>query len=361
MGWRPTSASEIYQSRSLAYLMSELSPSLHLRLDYRQYFRRFSTPLKTAHGEWSQREGVLIRLDAPDGSVGYGEAAPVPHFQEPQREPGILAEQAALENLGGVFQVDHINEITLPTLRWALECALSQLADPALPGVRVPVAGLLPAGEAALGALSRQLGTGRRAFKWKIGVGPAKDEIALAHHIAAALPKGVRLRLDANGGLDEEAYAAWRAWIREHRKQVDYLEQPLPVGQEDVIFAQAEDAPVALDESVVGVDQLTEMAARYPRAVFIIKPSLLGSRAEYLRWRAANGLCRVVYSSCFETAIGLKAVWEMAALDWPPLSPAGLDTVSAFENDGLCPLKVGWELTKADWEAGIEERVWDAL
>lgn len=344
--------------------MSLLSPTVTLNLDYKPYQRRFKTPLKTAHGVWSERVGVVLRLESPGGAVGYGEVAPVPGFGEcPTDSGGKMAELSALEAMGGRFRLAELRGVHLPSLRWALECAFSQLADPTLPDVRIPVGGLLPAGEAVMGALPKKLATARRAFKWKIGVLPADQEIALAEEIANRLPKGVRLRLDANGGLDAETYERWLTWCQERRDAIDYLEQPLPVGQEAAMFDQAEatGVPIALDESVTGVERIKETGERYSRAIFIIKPSLLGSRRDYLRWRAANGHRKVVYSSCFETAVGLKAVWELAALDWPPHPPAGLDTVDALEDDGLCPLRIGWELGKADWESGMDEQVWARL
>lgn len=361
MGWGPDSASEKHSTKSH---MSSLSSSLALSLEFRAYQRRFKSPLKTAHGEWSERTGAIVRLEAPNGAVGYGEVAPVPWFGDEPADPGApMRELDALAELGGAFQLSQMEDIALPALRWALECAYSQMMDPALPGVRVPISGLLPAGEAVLAAMPKQFAQARRAYKWKIGVLPAQEEIALAEQIANALPKGVRLRLDANGGLSADDFADWLTWCQERRDSIDYLEQPLPPGEEAEMFARAEPigVPIALDESVTGVERLADVAMHYSQAVLIVKPSLLGSRAAYMRWRAANGHRRVVYSSCFETAVGLKAVWELAALDWPPLSPAGLDTVDLMEDDGLCPIRLSWELTKTDWETGIEERVWQAL
>ena len=51
-----------------------------LRLSTKTYRIPFRMPLRTAHGLWSEREGVLVRLEDGDGWVGYGEAAPVPGF-----------------------------------------------------------------------------------------------------------------------------------------------------------------------------------------------------------------------------------------------------------------------------------------
>jgi o-succinylbenzoate synthase len=52
---------------------------MHL-LEHRIYRRAFQAPVRTAHGSWTQREGILLRLRSQDGTVGFGEVAPIPDF-----------------------------------------------------------------------------------------------------------------------------------------------------------------------------------------------------------------------------------------------------------------------------------------
>ncbi|MEB3176049.1 MAG: o-succinylbenzoate synthase, partial [Synechococcus sp.] len=49
-----------------------------MQLQWRAY--RFALPrtLHTAQGPWQQRCGWLLRLQTPDGQLGWGEAAPLP-------------------------------------------------------------------------------------------------------------------------------------------------------------------------------------------------------------------------------------------------------------------------------------------
>ncbi|MBM3856214.1 MAG: o-succinylbenzoate synthase, partial [Verrucomicrobia bacterium] len=51
-----------------------------IRLQYRRYRLPFHAPVRTAHGVWMQREGLLVRREDERGAVGYGEAAPLPDF-----------------------------------------------------------------------------------------------------------------------------------------------------------------------------------------------------------------------------------------------------------------------------------------
>src|SRR5688572_8625850 len=60
---------------------------MRLRFQYRRYRLPLRVAVRTAHGVMTEREGVLVRLEAVDsagarrdGVAGLGEAAPVPGF-----------------------------------------------------------------------------------------------------------------------------------------------------------------------------------------------------------------------------------------------------------------------------------------
>ena len=54
------------------------------KMDFSFAFRRYSLPfghsVRTSRGPWLRREGLYVRIERPDGSVGFGEAAPLPAF-----------------------------------------------------------------------------------------------------------------------------------------------------------------------------------------------------------------------------------------------------------------------------------------
>ena len=49
-------------------------------LSHRRYRLPFLRTVRTAHGPWTAREGLLVRLEDGAGRVGYGEVAPMPEF-----------------------------------------------------------------------------------------------------------------------------------------------------------------------------------------------------------------------------------------------------------------------------------------
>ena len=53
---------------------------MSFRFEFRPYARRFKEPLQTAIGQWQVREGFVLRMEDDDGTVGFGEVAPVPWF-----------------------------------------------------------------------------------------------------------------------------------------------------------------------------------------------------------------------------------------------------------------------------------------
>ena len=49
-------------------------------LSFRRYRLPFRAPLHTAHGLWTERTGIIVRLSDPEGRSGFGEIAPLTDF-----------------------------------------------------------------------------------------------------------------------------------------------------------------------------------------------------------------------------------------------------------------------------------------
>ena len=120
------------------------------RLQFRRYRLPFRAPLRTAHGRWAEREGLLVQLADAAGVTGYGEAAPIPWFGTETVDEAA----AACRDLGEI--VDDARLDALPArvacLRNALASAQGAFADGAAPVGHqfIGVAALLPAGRPAL-------------------------------------------------------------------------------------------------------------------------------------------------------------------------------------------------------------------
>ncbi len=340
------------------------------RLQFRRYRLPFRAPVRTAHGVWAEREGILVRLESETGAVGFGEAAPLPAFGTETVEE----DEAGLRALGEWTNDDAI--ATLPArlagarhaLAGARESAATVAAD--APGsVVVPardylaVAALLPAGRAVLAAIEPRAEMGFRVFKWKVGVGDIADELALLDDVCGVLPSGSKLRLDANGAWDRRR--AERCLERCVDRPVEFLEQPIAAdarGSADVLMGLAGDfpTPIALDESLVGETDIERWIGSGWPGVFVVKPTLLGDVAGAVE-RLEKAKAAVVFSSALESAVGARAALR-TALAWKGEARAvgfgvwPLFADARFDGPFTAPFVRAEDIARLDAEA-----VWTAL
>jgi O-succinylbenzoate synthase len=315
-------------------------PKLHAEnyyLEFHAYRRKFLRPLVTAHGRWRWREGIIVRLTDAVGRVGYGESAPTTGFSEET----VVEDLAWLQRNHGNLSSRTIASVPsrLTCLRWALSCARA-MAENRLPESKkikpLQVAALLPAGRTALEALSQRAAEGYRVFKWKVGVKSPKTEIALLEKLLTRLPPGGRLRLDANGALTMHEWKIWCDALKALGKAagvIEFFEQPGMFRITNTNWAHSSPIPVALDESVTNSSARQNKFLKNWSGQLVVKPSLWGDVNDFLRWRAHKDL---VYSSVFETSIGLNVLLNLAATDSLAGQRAiGLGTLDAFADDGL--------------------------
>jgi o-succinylbenzoate synthase len=269
-----------------------------------------------------------VGLHREEGSVGWGEVAPIPWFGTETVEAAI----AFLKQLPQVLSESDVFAIpdTLPCCQFGLGSAWEMLHDSQSVAKLDPVdlSALLPAGEAACDVWPMLWQRGHRTFKWKIGVLSLESELQVFGTLADTLPKGAKLRLDANGGLSLLEAQRWLEVCdglrggfsgllgRSDRTppiQVEYLEQPLPPEQFEVIqqLNNAYHTPIALDESVATLGQLIHCHERGWRGVIVVKAVIAGY-PQALRGFLETHPVDAVFSSVFETEVGRDAALALA-------------------------------------------------
>jgi O-succinylbenzoate synthase len=290
----------------------------------------FRAVVRTAHGPWGEREGLIVRLEDETGAIGFGEAAPIPSFgtetvDEDEAGCRAIGEWTESEILAAVPE-------RLACLRNAL--AAAKPGQPAMAATKeyLPLAALLPAGRAALTQIAPRAEVGFRIFKWKVGVGDAADEMALLDDVCAALPPGGKLRLDANGAWDRRQASRWLERCAD--RPVEFVEQPCFAGasafaksladrspgdvrrEMDLLLGLAADypTPLALDESLVHDGDVARWIGAGWRGIFVIKPALLGDVSSAVA-KLEKAKAAVVFSSALETPVGMRAALR-AAFDW---------------------------------------------
>lgn len=297
---------------------------MRYRVEFRPYARSFKIPLRTHHGWWNVRKGIILRLSDGSGRVGWGEIAPVAAF-------GSESFEAALrlcQQLSSAPAIDPCRQIPdhYPACRFGFESAWEGLTGTQTVDDRdrpAPIySQLLPTGTAALTAWQPFWAKGNRTFKWKIGVAELAQELAVFAQLIEMLPTGVCLRLDANGGLDHQSAARWLQ-VCDACGRVEFLEQPLPPSQFESMLAlsQRYRTPIALDESIATLDQLETCGRQGWRGVCVVKPAIAGS-PQRLRQIGQQYPLDLVWSSVFETAIARHFILNALIPSLPPSSRA---------------------------------------
>ena len=150
-----------------------------MQFQFNSYQRHFKQPLRTSHGTWHIRKGIIISLqDESSDNIGRGEIAPLPWFGSETLDHAL----EFCQTLGKEIALKDITNIpsSLPACQFALESALLNLQQSSLPTATdtLDYCYLLPAGEAALNVWQEiYQQQGNNTFKWKIGVYPLAEEI----------------------------------------------------------------------------------------------------------------------------------------------------------------------------------------
>lgn len=315
-----------------------------------RYILPLRQPWRSAHGQLGQRSGLLLELSTDCGQRGYGDAAPLPELGSE-----TLAESAQwlARHLPALSGLDPHQALSLlgppdhcPSARCALETALLDLLAQRQ---HLPLRRLLnrEAEErlevnANLGALddraAERLGrnAGFRVYKLKVGLAPVAEELLLLQRLAAAIPAGVTLRLDANCAWSAACAEAFLTGLG--GLPVESLEEPLarPTLASLAILQQSAPCALALDESIRGLG-LTRLLNRPPVRRLVLKPMLHGGLLTCLNiaGQARQAGLEVLVTTSLDSAAGTWAAAQLAAALGPTAAhlPHGLVTSGWFAED----------------------------
>lgn len=255
-------------------------------------------PWQTHRGATTQRQGRLLRLTAADGRVGWGDCAPLPAFGIDEARATEFAEECAQLDLAA-------QRAGLPLDAW-----LSGRPPAAAIAVNASLGDLHSVSDEAL---SSALAAGYRVLKLKVGIGAPAEEIAKLRDVAARLPAGYGLRLDANGAWSPATALGFLGACRD--LPVEACEEPLhdPDGATLAELQSAVPFAIAIDESAPLLGE--RLFGQPPVRRIVIKPArqggLLASLTLAMRARTAG--MEVVFSSALESSCGLLACAHLAA------------------------------------------------
>lgn len=314
---------------------------------------RYRIPLTNAlpgpDGPVTHRTGLLLSVAHPSGTVCWGEAAPLPGFTA-SLESITDAAQAWLAS-AGALQADAKGHVTpYPDdapgpLRFAIDQIGQQWAACEADGSwgewldtdRVAMSGNAlwrdpddrDMRQALLELQAEHVGT----IKVKMGRTSVEDDLDRLDALFASLPTDMTVRLDANQAWSaEEAHTVCEAV--QHRRALEYIEEPLAPDADLRAFVESTSVPIALDETIRqrGIDAVSG----WPVAAFVVKPAWMGiRRVQQLAEQA--GEVPVIVTSAYETGVGWRGTFATALQVTPPNRAIGMSTHQALADDIAWP------------------------
>lgn len=303
---------------------------MKIKVQFKHYKRPFCKPLKTAYGTLSSREGIIIKLEDKDGHYGFGEIAPLFFGTETLSDARKFC-----QTIGTALTEKQISAIPseLPCCQYGFQSAYNFMLTAKTEITHNPLAtvGLSACNPVSIIPL---ISRGFQYIKVKIGVNNPTQEMKVLQSIFEVTPQSIRFRLDANEGLTIQITKKWLTFL-EHYLNIDFLEQPLPKGQEKEMAHIAKDfnTPLALDESVTIFINLAKLDKLKWNGFIVIKPSFLGNLQAFLKWRHTTHH-KLIYSPAFETDFGLFHLISLALSDSKNNYGLSLGSIDYFPKDG---------------------------
>jgi o-succinylbenzoate synthase len=307
-----------------------------MRVEIGRVTAALRAPFVTAVGSLERRELLLLRLEDRGGHVGFGEAAPLKHYDGVDVDDCHAALEDCRETLSAadgdqreLLLAECERLAVLPQAVAAIDLALWDLA-----GKRAgqPVWGLLGssqpapvaanytvtapdrAGAAAQASAARE--AGYRTLKLKVGTGDDAGRLAA---VRAAAGAEIEIRLDANGTWSvAEAEAALRALAP---VGIELCEEPVSGLEQIAELSALTDVPLAMDESAVSPGALDRRICE----------------AVCLKVARCGGISRVIETGRRARAVGYQ-LYLASTLDGPLGIAAALHAAAAIGPDRACGL-----------------------
>jgi muconate cycloisomerase len=301
-------------------------------------------PVKMAAETVTHARNLLVRIEAQDGTVGWGEAASAPTMTGDTIDGLICAVR------------DHLAPVLISADAWmrpallkrmrivlygntgahsAVEMALIDLVahsagvsviDLIGGAVRDAVAPMWlvgnPSPEQDVAEAEARKAAGIRFFKLKVGGKPLAAEVAAAHAVRKALGAGMPLCADANCGFSHEVAQRFLAATTD--AGLLFLEQPFEPDDMNGLAALARATPIAIgaDEGIHSLHDIEAHAAAGARGVSLKLIKLAGFSGALAAAALARrlGLAMNIASKMAESSLASAATVHLACavdnVDW---------------------------------------------
>jgi o-succinylbenzoate synthase len=305
---------------------------------------RLRAPFVSARSSVTARRLGLVRLQAADGTVGHGEAAPLEGYDAASLGDVLAALDDCRDPLSHSDGEDReellaqcARRAVLPHAVAAIDLALWDLAGrragqpvwrllgaTETPSVEVNATIAAPdrSGAVAEAAVAREAGF--RTLKLKVGTGDDAGRVAAVRAFAGP---DMQVRLDANGAWSvEEAAAALRTLAP---AGIELCEEPVHGLEQTEALDAATDVPIAIDETIQQPGALDRRVCDAVCLKIARGGGITGVIEQARRARAAG--YEVYLASTLDGPLGIAAALHAAAAIAPD-RPCGLATLGTFED-----------------------------
>ena len=297
----------------------------------------------------THRTGLLLAIEHPSGRMCWGEAAPLPGFTASLN--AVTDAARAWQASTNVLQADengHVSPYPADApgpLRFAIDqigqqwaaCEAGSSWHEWLNAGRSARSGNAlwrdPSDRDMRQALLELQAEHVSTIKVKVGRQSVDDDLDRLDALFASLPTRMTVRLDANQAWSvEEAHAVCEAV--QHRRSLEYIEEPLVPNADLRAFAEDASVPLALDETIRqrGIDAVSD----WPVAAFVVKPAWMGIR-RVQQLAEQVGEVPVIVTSAYETGVGWRGTFATALQVTPPDRAIGMGTHQALARDIAWP------------------------
>ena len=315
-----------------------------MKLEIELIEARLRAPFVSARSSVTARRLGLVRLHAADGTIGYGEAAPLDGYDAASLDDVLAALEDCREPLAqsdGENREELLAECArravLPHATAAIDLALWDLAGrraatpvwrllgaQAAPAVEVNATIAAPDRSGAVAEAATAREAGFRTLKLKVGTGDDAGRVAAVRAFAG--PQ-MQIRLDANGAWSvDEATAALRTLAP---AGVELCEEPVSGVERTAELQATTDVPIAIDETTQQPGALDRRVCDAVCLKIARGGGITGVIDQARRARAAG--YEVYLASTLDGPLGIAAALHAAAAIKPD-RPCGLATLGAFED-----------------------------
>jgi len=327
-----------------------------MQASYKRYLLNFKRPSGTSRGVLTEKETWFLKVEDNE-RYGIGECGilrSLSYDDRPDYEDKLHWVCQNI-NLGKEMLWEELREF--PSIQFGVEMAFRSLESSTpfelFPSEftrgkdHIPINGLIWMGDKEFmkKQISEKIEQGFRCIKLKIGAIDFETEIELLKSIRENFSaESMELRVDANGAFHPTE--ALQKLERLSKFDLHSIEQPIKQGQitEMTQLCSKTPIPIALDEELIGVTDVTEKAKLIQTIqpqYAIYKPSLIGGMKGTQEWIDICETNQVKWwiTSALESNVGLNAISQWTyTLDTE--LPQGLGTGGLYTNNYTSPLLV---------------------